>query len=98
MQRVLKIYYLCKVLIIFFVALSPKEVYPKNYEKVYKNFYNAKLIDSKEYLNKDIFLIKNSHEKFLTRSKQTKGRNFVRFNQLLIFIILLIIFISVNKG
>ena len=87
----------CKFLISAFVLASfyPIRVYPRNYEKVFKNFNNAKFIDEKEYSNIDKFKIKNGRNNYAIRYKKTRGKNFAKINQLFLFIIFVIICISI---
>ena len=88
---------ICKFLISAFVLASfyPIRVYPRNYEKVFKNFNDAKFIDEKEYSNIDKFKIKNSRNINTISYKKTRGKTFAKINQLFLIIILVIIFISI---
>tara|TARA_A100001011_G_C14271449_1_gene827165 strand:+ start:300 stop:596 length:297 start_codon:yes stop_codon:yes gene_type:complete len=95
MKRVFKFYYLCKVLIFFLVAFIPIEVFPKKYGEVYKNFNDEKFIDARDYSEEDKFLIKNNKNNFISSFRKTRGKFFVRINQLFLIIILIIIFIAV---
>ena len=95
MKRVSKLYYSCKVLIIFLVVFSQQEVFPKKYEKIYKNYNNEKLIDAKDYSDVDKFLIKNKRSNFLLSVSKTRGKSLARINQLFLIIIVIIIFIAV---
>ena len=95
MKRVSKFYYSCKVLIIFLVVFSPIEVFPKKYEKVYKNYNDEKLIDARDYSEVDKFLIKNNRSNFILSYRKTRGKFLARINQLFLIIILITIFIAV---
>ena len=95
MKRVLKFYYLCKVLLIFLVVFSPIDVLPKKYEKVYKNYNDEKLIDASNYSDVDKFLIKNNRSKFNLSFRKKKGQVLARINQFFLIIIVITIFIAV---
>ena len=94
MKRFLKLY-LCKFLIFSLVTFSSIEVYPKKYEKIYKNYNNKKFIDTRENSDLDKFFIKNIRSNFISKFSKKRGKFFVRINQIFLFIILIIIFITV---
>tara|TARA_B100000242_G_C42627636_1_gene295557 strand:- start:50 stop:346 length:297 start_codon:yes stop_codon:yes gene_type:complete len=97
MKRVLKFYYLCKVSIIFLIFAPPQEVIPNKYEKVYKNYNDEKLIDSRDYSDLDKFIIENNSSNFISSFRKKRGKFLARINQLFLIIILIIIFIAVIK-
>lgn len=97
MKRVLKFYYLRKVLIIFLIFATPLEVFPKKYEKVYKNYNDEKIIYSRDYSDLDKFIIKNNRSNFISSFRKKRGKFLARINQLFLIIILIIIFIAVIK-
>lgn len=95
MKRVIKFYYLFKVLIFFFLSFIPIEVYPQKYVRVYKNYNDEKLTDTIGYSEEGKFLIKNDRSNLISNLRKRRGIFFVRINQIFLFIILIIIFIAV---
>ena len=97
MKNFFSINFICKFLISAFVLASffQIRVYSRNYEKGFKYFNDAKFIDDKEYSNTDKFKIKNFRSYNNVSYKKTRGKAFAKINQLFLFIIFIIIFISI---